>query len=244
MVFEAKGAAHRMVLPVRKLTPFLMLAAVAYGQNRPVIALGDSVTLGVRRSPRVAAGQRFSNLIGARLGRTVINAGVGGNTTRDLLARLDKDVLRFKPRAVLLMAGLNDAAWVDAAEPPARGIVERNGPRVPLQEFERNLTEIVARIRKAGAKVILLTPNPMTRRYRYQRARFYQENDINDGVAPYAEVTRRVARVSGACLVDVFGSWVHRRSYTRWIPDGLHPNAAGHRQIADLVWAKCRSALR
>jgi lysophospholipase L1-like esterase len=207
-----------------------------------VIALGDSVTLGVRPRPRVTAAQRFSNLIGARLGRPVLNAGVGGDNTRDLLARLERDVLRHRPRAVLVMAGLNDAARVDAA--PGGGIVERDGPRVPVEEYARNLAAIVQRGKAAGARLILLTPNPMTRRYRYQEARFYQDNDINDGVAPYAEAMRRVARTSGACLVDVFADWVHRRTHTGWLPDGLHPNAAGHRQIAGLVWSRCGAALR
>ncbi|MEZ5353236.1 MAG: GDSL-type esterase/lipase family protein [Bryobacteraceae bacterium] len=221
---------------------WLAAAGAAFGQVRPIVALGDSVTLGVRRSPRVTASQRFSNLIGARLGRTVINAGVGGDTTRELLARLDGDVLNRKPRAVMVMVGLNDASWVEAAA--GGGYVDRDAPRVPLAEFEANLTQIARRIQSTGAKLVLLTPNPMTRRYRYQRARFYQDNDINDGVAPYAEAVRRVSRLSGACTVDVFGAWVYRRAHTRWIPDGLHPNAAGHRLIADLVLARCRPALR
>ena len=40
---------------------------------------------------------------------TVINAGVGGNTTRNLLKRVKKDVLAKKPDVVVMMVGTNDA---------------------------------------------------------------------------------------------------------------------------------------
>ncbi|MEZ5403769.1 MAG: GDSL-type esterase/lipase family protein [Bryobacteraceae bacterium] len=232
-----------------RIAALLALAALSLpaqtrpaAQTRPVIALGDSVTLGIRPRPRVRAVDRFSNLLAARLRRPIRNAGVGGDTTRDLLARLGRDVLNHSPRAVLIMAGLNDAAYVDPA--PGRGITERDTPRVPLAEFERNLAEMVERTKRAGAKPILLTPNPMTRRYVYQRARFYQDHDINDGLAPFAEAVRRVARTHGACLADVHADWLSRRQHSRWLPDGLHPNPAGHRRIADLVWQRCRESLR
>ncbi|MBN1246148.1 MAG: hypothetical protein JXC32_00730 [Anaerolineae bacterium] len=38
-----------------------------------------------------------------------INAGVGGDTTRELLARFDEDVARYSPHVVLLTIGGNDA---------------------------------------------------------------------------------------------------------------------------------------
>ncbi|MBN8526974.1 MAG: hypothetical protein J0M02_16695, partial [Planctomycetes bacterium] len=39
---------------------------------------------------------------------TVINAGIGGNTTTEMLARLQRDVLAHRPDLVVLMAGTND----------------------------------------------------------------------------------------------------------------------------------------
>jgi lysophospholipase L1-like esterase len=155
-----------------------------------------------------------------------------------MLARLDKDVLLRHPRVVLIMAGLNDAAWVDP------GPKARTGPRVPEAEFEKNLTEIVEKVRKAKATPVLLTPNPMTRAYRYQKMPFYQENDINDGLAPYADAVRRVSRVTGACLVDIFADWSHQNEHRQWIPDGLHPNAEGHRRIAAKVMESCATVMK
>jgi lysophospholipase L1-like esterase len=203
-----------------------------------IAALGDSVTLG----PKLVRGRQpypvFIEILGKQLAEPVVNAGMGGDTSTRMLARLDRDVLARRPRVVLIMAGLNDAAWVDP------GPVARTAPRVAETEYEKNLIAIVARVTKAGAKPVLLTPNPMTRAYKYQNMPFYQENDMNDGLAPYVDVVRRVSRVTGACLVDVFGDWQPRRETRAWIPDGLHPNAEGHRRIAAKVMEACGAVVK
>ncbi len=203
-----------------------------------IAALGDSVTLG----PKLVRGRKpypvFVEILGKQLAEPAVNAGVGSDTSTRMLARLGRDVLARRPRVVLIMAGLNDAAWVDP------GPVARTAPRVAEAEYEKNLTEIVARVKEAGAKPVLLTPNPMTRAYKYQNMPFYQQNDMNDGLAPYADVVRRVSRVTGACLVDVFGDWQPRRETRAWIPDGLHPNAEGHRRIAAKVMEACGPVLK
>jgi len=203
-----------------------------------IAALGDSVTVG----PKAVRGRRpapsFVQILGTQLGELAVNAGVPSDTSTRMLARLDKDVLARRPRVVLIMAGLNDAAWVDP------GPKARTEPRVPEAEYEKNLTAMVERVRKAKATPVLLTPNPMTRAYRYQNMPFYQENDINDGLVPYVDAVRRVARVTGACLVDIFADWHHQGEHRKWIPDGLHPNAEGHRRIAAKVMESCGAAMK
>ena len=74
-----------------------------FGDNDPnlVIALGDSVTLGRDLQP-------YPAILGGMIGKTVVNAGVGGNKARDGAARLP-GLLRQKPGYVLILFGLNDA---------------------------------------------------------------------------------------------------------------------------------------
>ncbi|MBI2477469.1 MAG: exo-alpha-sialidase, partial [Planctomycetia bacterium] len=57
----------------------------------------------------------------------VYNAGKGANTTRDAKTRFERDVLKYKPRVVVMQFGLNDAAVDVWKEPPA------TEPRVPLE---------------------------------------------------------------------------------------------------------------
>ncbi len=213
-----------------------------------IAALGDSVTVGPKpvRGRAPAAASAFVAILGRQLGEPAINAGVAGDTSRQMLARLGKVLApapprrarRPPPRVVLIMAGLNDAARVDP------GAVALSEARVSEAEFEKNLTAIVEGVKKARAQPVLLTPNPMTRAYKYQNMPFYQENDINDGLAPYADATRRVARVTGACLVDIFGDWLARSDHRRLVSDGLHPNAEGHRLIAAKVMEACGAVVK
>jgi lysophospholipase L1-like esterase len=73
----------------------------------------------------------------------VIPAGVSGNTSKDMLARLDKDVLSKKPDWMTLSCGVNDV-WHGA-----------NG--VPLDQYQKNITSIVDQATAAGIKVVILT---------------------------------------------------------------------------------------
>ena len=59
----------------------------------------------------------------------VIPAGVGGNTSKDMLARLDRDVLSKKPDWMTLSCGVNDV-WHGATG-------------VPLDQYQQNITSIV-----------------------------------------------------------------------------------------------------
>ncbi len=202
-----------------------------------IVALGDSVTKGVRPDGSVKPRQTFAAILATHLNRTVINAGVGGNTSTQMLARFQTDALRFRPSTLLIMAGLNDAAYVDPGPNP------RAGPRVSPALFEKNLTEIVRRARESKAKTVILTPNPMSRRYRYANLGFYQVSDINDAVMLYAEAARRVARLTNSCLVDVYAAWITEKEYRNWLPDGVHPNAKGHQLIAGQILRECRTSL-
>jgi lysophospholipase L1-like esterase len=220
-----------------KIAAIAMLQLGMLSAQSPIVALGDSVTKGVRPDGSVRAYQTFAAILAKRLGRPVVNAGTGGNTSTQMLARLETDVLKLHPRALILMAGLNDAAYIDP------GPVARATARVSLADFEKNLTAIVNRARSAKARTVILTPNPMTRRYRYASLGFYQTNDINEAVLLYAEAARRVARVTNSCLVDVFAAWIAEKDHRTWLPDGIHPNAKGHGLIAGQIVKDCRTPL-
>lgn len=102
--------------------------------------MGDSITqLGKLQKPN-----GYVNLVIEGLQATGVNAipipvGIGGNTTRHMLARLEKDVIAKKPVWMTLNSGINDA-----------------GP-LSVEEFGTNITKIVEQASAAGIKVILMT---------------------------------------------------------------------------------------
>lgn len=101
----------------------------------PIVALGDSLTVGMGATP----GYDYVSVLSRRIGEPVINAGVNGDTAADALARLEGDVLSKNPRLVLVLLGGNDVLQ-----------------RVLPEESLKNITEIVERIQDDGAVVILI----------------------------------------------------------------------------------------
>jgi len=98
-----------------------------------VVCFGDSLTAGFGATQ----GHDYPTLLSQKINFPVINAGVSGNTTRDALARLDKDVLSHDPRLVIITLGANDFF---------QGMHK--------DETLANMKKIIDRIKKRGAMVV------------------------------------------------------------------------------------------
>lgn len=102
-----------------------------------IVALGASNTAGYGVGADNAYPAQIECLLQARgIASSVSNAGISGNTTGEMLARLDEAVPPGT-RVVLLQPGSND---------------ERRG--IPEAERERNIQAMTARLRARGIGVI------------------------------------------------------------------------------------------
>lgn len=101
-----------------------------------LVCAGDSLTSGV--TPGSDDGTYVASLR-KRFPCPVINAGVANDKTRDLLRRLDRDVITKKPTTVLLFIGGNDS--LDGT---------------PRGDFARHLDEAAGRIARAGARLVIV----------------------------------------------------------------------------------------
>jgi lysophospholipase L1-like esterase len=198
------------------------------GTTARVLMLGDSITRGAR--PGVTPQAAFSALTQAALREAgvraqVHNVGIGSERTDLALARLERDVVSQRPAVVAVMYGTNDS-WVDAG---------KTSSRLGEAAFGANLREIVKRLRAGGAKVVLMTAPKFAEKSR----RNGLDEDPNLRLAHYMVVTRAVAAETGCVLVDHFAGWdVAQRDgrvLQEWTTDGLHPNAAGHADIAGRI---------
>lgn len=105
-----------------------------------IVAFGDSLTHGTGASDDTA----YPAVLAALSGRTVINAGVPGDTTTTALQRLPDVLAEYKPRLVLLCLGGNDMLR-----------------KQPEATTENNLRLLVQTIRSSGAEVVLIAvPEP------------------------------------------------------------------------------------
>jgi len=190
-----------------------LLAPAPARAARVIVALGDSLTAGLG----VAADEAYPARLQARLGREgfdyrVVNAGVSGDTSAGGLRRLPW-VLRAAPEVAIVALGANDGL---------RG----QDPRATRENLER----IVARLRRAGARVLLagmhVPPN-----YGPEFARAF--------AAVYPAVARRASVALMPFLLEGVAADPRLNQ-----ADGIHPNAAGHQVIADRLWPHLHPLLR
>jgi len=105
-----------------------------------IVAFGDSLTHGTGASTNDA----YPAVLASLTGRTVINAGMPGDTTATGLARLPAVLAEHQPRLVLLCLGGNDMLR-----------------KHPQAATENNLRLLVQTIRASGAEVMLIAvPEP------------------------------------------------------------------------------------
>ena len=191
----------RLILLAALLFPCMTYAAPT--RSVPVIdCFGDSITAGYG----VAPGQAYPNDLQVDLDHRgyhykVVNSGISGNTSKDGVDRL-KDVLRLHPAVVIVEFGGNDGL---------RGI--------PIADTRRNLSTIVATLRKGGSKVILagITLPP---------------NYGSDYIKPFDETYHLIAAQYHVPLLPM----LYANIYT--VPgaiqeDGIHPTAKGAQLLAD-----------
>ena len=196
-----------------------------------VCGFGDSITLATRQPEET----KWLGILGRLLRRehpgrtfTMINAGVGGNTSREGLARLDRDVIVHRPDIVLVQFGGNDATCDQARH-------------VDLPEYERNLECMCSRFESIGARTVLLTFPPVVNAWHaWSQHPSYATWGGPDGcVEIYRNATRAYAQASARPLVDLDAALRQRFEdagpATFILPDGVHLTASGNLVVAEAV---------
>ncbi|GEP97241.1 SGNH/GDSL hydrolase family protein [Chitinophaga cymbidii] len=165
----------------------------------------------------------------------VINAGVGGNNTNDLLKRIDKDCLSHKPALTVLMIGTNDM---------------NSMKYIPLEQYRKNLSTLIEKIQAQQSKVLLMTICPFIEEYlftRHKREHYGAEGpsgrraEVNRTIKELAEQYKTTLLDLG-CLFDKAGKvGLDKLSLIQNVAnsnktDGVHPTAEGYRFIGLAVY--------
>lgn len=131
--------------------------------NRPtdqkiLILIGDSITHGT-------VSFNYAEVLAQRLsekGIDVINAGINGDLTYNVLQRL-QNILLLDPDYITLLIGTNDATGIFFPEVGERQIEEKNLPEFPtLENFKQNYLAIINTLQeKTQAHIALLSIPPI-----------------------------------------------------------------------------------
>ncbi len=183
-----------------------------------MVFLGDSI---------IASGglpKGFVTLVGSYL-RTLypshnfqlINAGVMGETSSQMLSRFERDVLASKPDVLFLMAGLNDIRL-----------------NVDASEYARAVETMVENAEAAGIKVVILSP-PITSEYQDIKTPLAQQcNEVLKAIAQKHNQDYIDISPSLNALIRDYRQMTGARDYLVTM-DGDHLSAAGNRVVANLI---------
>jgi lysophospholipase L1-like esterase len=209
----------------------LLTAMIAPQATRVrIVAMGDSTTAGTpafkspREAPPKGSGDETSQyaywLMKAHPGWEVINQGINAQRSDQIAARFEEDVIAKKPAVVVIIAGVNDVYQGR-----------------PAQHVKDQLAAMYQRARDAGIRVVAGTIIPYNTASADQNGRM---KDINDWIRTQARADPGVLFVDTRAAVAATG----KPDMLASSPDGLHPDAAGYRKMAEAIAPAIEQALR
>ena len=166
---------------------------------------------------------------------TVLNKGVGGNNSRDLLKRVEKDVLQEKPDLVVMMVGSNDMV--------------NSGKLVAYTEFKENYERLLKQMISSGIAVVVMSPPPVDTAYILKRHnRSLYDEPLDHKLDSLNNLVKEIAKVNGIHFIDLYTLFKLQGSPNREFSsltlnqanfgkeDGIHPTKGGYKLIAETLY--------
>lgn len=156
----------------------------------------------------------------------VTNSGISGNTSRDLLERFDRDVVRLKPDWVSICIGINDV-WRQFDSPAM------TDQWVLPEEYEENVRKMILAVKDSVKGVFILSP-------------YYMEPNKSDKMrarmGEYVQICKKLAEKYNCIFVDfqkIYDEYcvIRHSSHIAW--DRVHPNQIGATLMAKEFLGKC-----
>ena len=190
------------------------ITAPSATENR-VVFMGNSITEGWSKwDPSFFEGKPY------------INRGIGGQTTPQMLIRFKQDVIDLKPKAVVILAGINDIAG-------------NTGP-MTLEQTRDNIIAMAQLAKANGVKVILSSILPA---YDFP---WRPGLEPAEKVVALNKMLKEFAAKNGMIYLDYFSAMVDERNGLKKELgyDGVHPNLEGYKVMAPLAEKAIAEALK
>ncbi len=188
-------------------------AALA-GRTTDIVFIGDSIT----EMWRIAQPDLFRN--------GVVNRGISGQTSPQILLRFMADVVALRPRAVHILCGCNDVAG-------------NTGPTTP-QDYQANIRAMVELARAHGITVILAGLTPINGLAWAPQVVEPQRRaaELNVWLKAFA-AERGLIHADYASVLTDGGDGMDARFHR----DGVHPGALGYAAMRPVAEAAMAEAL-
>ncbi|MDR0353194.1 MAG: SGNH/GDSL hydrolase family protein [Opitutaceae bacterium] len=191
-----------------------LLQNLRAGQKQTIVTFGTSLTKGNRwfAPLREILDQEFPGQI------THVNGAGSGRNSAWGLQVLETNVLAHKPDCVFIEFAINDCV-----------------PRMKISagQSRQNMTAMLDRIRQAlpACEIVLQITNPVVGKPKGDKSERVDQ-------PAYEQIYRDLAKERGLLLIDNAPSWQKllaekgEAGFLKLVPDGVHPNNEGWRQIA------------
>jgi lysophospholipase L1-like esterase len=207
---------------------------VCYHKAMRILFFGDSITQGfwskeggwVEIIRRYFDGLAIQNLKNNHQPE-VFNLGVSGDTTRNLLARIEQETrVRIWPEdpiTVVISIGTND------------DLFEGDKQWVPPEEFKINLKKIIELVQPHALNIVLVGNIAVDER-RTTPVSWGDFSYTNKELERSERVIEEVSKLYNLPYVPIYSQFkTELDKGSNLLADGLHPNAAGHKLIAEQV---------
>ncbi len=199
--------------------PSAMISGLDGGASRRIVVYGTSLTAGG------AWVSQLGNWLAARYpGRVVlINSGLSGKNSAEGLTQLQTKVINHAPDTVFIEFAMNDAfRHTDGT------------PGLSVEQARSNLNAMIDAIlaHNPSCEVILQTMNTVWNSPQGSNQSATLRPDLDD----YYGMYRDVAAGRGLMLIDHHRNWqtLHQEdpaAFQAFVPDGVHPVAAGYTSV-------------
>ncbi|NLW06366.1 MAG: GDSL family lipase [Clostridia bacterium] len=177
-----------------------------------IVAIGDSLTWGYPFGPRAS----WLCLTAHDTGLAVQNKGVNGETTGEMLARFEADVIGVRPAVVTILGGTNDA-WQG----------------VTVAKVRNNVQAMLDKARQAGIQAVVCLPPPLCLREGFISQAFLREMSLF--LDAYRDAYRELAQLHSLSVLDFYRPLLEpgsRWGRAEYFNDAAHPNRRGYQEMA------------
>lgn len=185
---------------------------------KKILFFGDSITDGNRDyKDKKSLGNGYVKYIADKTDDvTIINRGINGERVRDLLIRLEQDVLDERPDIVTIFIGINDT-WRKFDD----------GDETTSELFYRDYSELIRRIQANGSRVILMSPYLLE----IDEVFYTWREDLN----PKIKIVEQLAKDYGCLFIpldSIMQGYANLFGKKELAYDGVHPSEKGIEIIA------------
>ena len=193
---------------------FLLLSliyTVGYSQNNSekmnatkIVLIGDSI---------IEHWQTYSPLF-FKENSFLINKGISGQTTIEMLSRFNEDVIKQSPQAVYILAGINDIA--------------QNSGYISIDDISKNIIKMGLIAQKNNIKVVICSVLPVTEIKWNEKIK-----NANQKVIELNHQLISSSKNNNFIYLDYYNQMKEELSSLTY--DGLHPNEKGYVKMSVII---------